>query len=148
MRPKTTPTPIPTEAVGERRVLWVDAVESEAEAEVVEVKVKVEVGTAAAVLDDTEAEYVVMEMPDVPDVEVTAGDFDREDEGVLAGSTNGVVVVDKLRVVGEIIEAKEEAGEDTGKAFVLVASFCSIDVKVARASGAGAAQVSLVAMEH
>ena len=50
MRPKTTPTPIPAEAAGERRVLWVDAVEAEMEA------VEVEVGIAAAVLDDTEAE--------------------------------------------------------------------------------------------
>jgi hypothetical protein len=147
MRPKTTPTPIPAEAAGERRVLWMDAVEAEVEA------VEVEVGTAAAVLDDTEAEYVVIEMPDVPDVEATAGGFNREDEGVFAGSANGVMVVDKLGVVGEIVvgeivEAKEEAGEDTGKAFVLAAAFCSIDVKVARASGAGAAQVSLVATEH
>jgi len=54
----------------------------------------------------------------------------------------------QARVVGEIVEAKEEAGEDIGKAVVLIASFCSIDVKVARASGAGAAQVSLVATEH
>jgi hypothetical protein len=142
MRPKTTPTPIPAEAAGERRVLWMDAVEAEVEA------VGVEVGAAAAVLDDTEAEYVVIEMPDVPDVEVTAGGFNREDEGVLARSANGVVVVDKLGVVGEIVEAKEEAGEDTGKAFVLAAAFCSIDVKVVRASGAGAVQVSLVATEH
>jgi hypothetical protein len=123
----------------------VEAVEAESEG--VEVEVEVEVGTAAAGLDDTEAEYMVMEMLDVPDVEVTAGDFDREGEGVLARSTNGVVVV-VVGVVGEIVEAKEEAGEDTGKTFVLVASFCSIDVKVARAAGAGAAQVSLVAMEH
>jgi hypothetical protein len=122
----------------------VEAVEAESEG--VEVEVDVKVGTAAAGLDDTEAEYMVMEMLDVPDVEVTAGDFDREGEGVLARSTNGVVVV--VGVVGEIVEAKEEAGEDTGKTFVLVASFCSIDVKVARAAGAGAAQVSLVAMEH
>src|SRR5271168_256960 len=125
MRPKTTPTPIPAEAAGERRVLWVEAVEAEVEAVEVKVEMEVEVGTAAVVLDDTEAEYVAMEMSDVSDVEVTAGDFDREGEGVLARSNNGVVVVvDKLRVVGEIVEAKEEAGEDTGKAIVLVASFC------------------------
>jgi hypothetical protein len=110
--------------------------------------VEVEVETAAIVLDDTEAGCVIMEMSDVSDVEATAGVFGREDEGVLAESTNGVVVVDKLRVIGEIVEAKEDSGEDTSKALVLITSFCSIDVKVARASGAGAAQVWLVAMEH
>jgi hypothetical protein len=151
MRPKTTLTPIPAEAAGERRVLWADGVEAraeaEAEAEEVEVEVEAEVETSAALLDATEAEYVVMEMWDVSNVETAAGEFDREDEGVLAEGADGTVV-DKLRVVGEIVEAKEEAGEDTGKTFVLVASFCSIDVKVTRASGAGAAQVSLVVAEH
>jgi len=122
-----------------------EAVEAETEAEIE--AVAVEVGSAAAVMDDTEAEYVVIDMPDVSDVKMTAGDFDREDEGVLARSDNGVVVV-VVGVVGEIVEAKEEAGEDIDKMFVLVASFCSIDAKVTRASGAGADQVSLVAMEH
>jgi hypothetical protein len=143
MRPRRTPTPIPAEAAGERRVLWVDGVEAEAE----EVEVEAEVETAAALLDGTEVEYMVMEMPDVLDVEMAAGEFDREDGGVLAESVDGVVV-DKVRGVGDIVEAKDEADEDSSKAFVLVAGFCSIDVKVARASGAGAAQVSLVAMEQ
>jgi hypothetical protein len=143
MRPKTTPTPIPAEAAGERRVLWMEAVEAGA----VAVEEAVEVETTA-MSDDMEAEYVVMEMPDVPDLEVTADDFDREDEGVLAESANGVVVVDKLSVDREIVEVKEEADEDTSKAVVLAAGLCSIDVKVTRASGAGAAQVSLVAVEQ
>jgi hypothetical protein len=112
-----------------------------------EVEVEVEVETSAALLDATEAEYVAVEMWDVSGVEMAAGEFNREDEGVFAEGTDGVVV-DKLRVVGEIVEAKEEAGEDTGKTLVLVASFSSIDVKVVRAPGAGAAQVSLVAVEQ
>jgi hypothetical protein len=153
MMPKTTPTPIPAEAAGERRDLWADGVEAravaeaeaEAEAEVEEVEVEVE--TSTALLDATEAECVAVEMGDVSGVEMVAGEFDREEEGVVAGGADGMVV-DKLRVVGEIAEAKEEVGEDTGKTLVLVASFCSIDVRVARAPGAGAAQVSLVAAEQ
>jgi hypothetical protein len=95
---------------------------------------------SAALLDGTEVEYVVMEMGDVPDVEMAAGESDTEDEGVLADG--------KVVVVGEMVEAKEAADEDTGKVLVLVASFCSIDVKVTKASGAGAAQVSLLAVEQ
>src|SRR5436853_2653732 len=116
MRPRTTPTPIPAEAATERRVLWVDGVEAEAEEEV-EVETEVEVDTAAALLDGTEAEYMVMEMPDVPDVDMEAVEFDREDRGVLAESANGVVVVDK--VIEDIVEANDEAGEDSSKVFVL-----------------------------
>jgi hypothetical protein len=109
--------------------------------------VEVEVETSAALLGATEAEYVAVEMRDVSGVEMAAGEFGREDEGVLAEGADGTVV-DKLGVVGEIVVAKEEAGEDAGGTFVLVASFCSIDVKVVRASGAGADQVSLVAVEQ
>ena len=61
-------------------------------------EVDAEVETAAALLDGTEAEYMVLEMPDVSDVEMTANEFDREDGRVLAESFDGVVV-DKVRVV-------------------------------------------------
>src|SRR5579871_338116 len=94
MRPKTMPTPIPAEAAGEGRDLWADGVEAkaEAEAEAEAEEVEVEVETPAALLEATEAEYVAVEMRDVSGVEMAAGEFDREDEGVFAEGPDGMVL--------------------------------------------------------
>jgi hypothetical protein len=142
MTPRTTPIPIPASAPEERPVLCVEldgaAAEEEAEA------------AAAAAFRDVEVEEVGKEGEVLGDAMREESDVGAETgAGELVEGIGEGVMADELREIGEGVAGVEgESGEVIAEVLVLVGGACWSDTMVARALGAGAAQVSLVVMEH